>query len=330
MSDAVAEAPPETASSEPTQSVDNDQSLLSEVMADMGVVPSDPSPPEESPKVQEPAAEATEDKGEYEATETENASPKAKLDAKTQASIDRRISKEVAKRKELEVELETERAYARELKEKAQGKSEQTSVPINPDDPYMGLSGGDLDAKDTEAKEFILWANKGPMEEGHEQELENGETKYWTPEEIKEQYNSYQEAILMKIPEARKKSDKATETLNRVAETYPELRDDKSKDFQRFAQVWNSPEIKAARSVDPENAAWLAAYVVSGMNAGVPKTAPNGSPPAAAPKVPMSSAPSGPPPMRTGSHGATQLSEADFQRAANGDLDSVVAKLLQS
>ena len=137
-----------------------------------------------------------------------------------------------------------------------------------------------------------------------------------------------QENVLIKIPEARKKADRAVESLNRVAERYPELQDDKSEDFQRFAQVWNSEVVKAARSVSSEDAAWLVAYVVEGMKGGKSKPAPE-PPKSSPPKIPVSTAPAGPSPIRGGSKGVTTLSESDFQQAANGDLDSVVAKLLK-
>jgi hypothetical protein len=227
----------------------------------------------------------------------------------------------------LELQLENERAHARELARKAEelgSKEAAEFVSANPDNQFDGMNADQLKQKEKLAKEFILWAEKGPLEEGYYPDNEN-ESEY-SPEDVKEEYNRQREALLLKIPEARERGVSTTNVLNQVAQTFEELRDDKSEAFQRFAGIWNSPSFKTFRLTDP-NAAWVAAWAVRGMSSG--KASPTlKRKSAAAPKVPVSNSPAAPEPINTVVRPSAVLTEDDFVRAGNGQMEEVVAKLL--
>tara|TARA_R110002167_G_scaffold337245_3_gene544697 strand:- start:13689 stop:14603 length:915 start_codon:yes stop_codon:yes gene_type:complete len=248
--------------------------------------------------------------------------PTKKLDPVVQQSIDKRIAKEVRKRKDLEAELESERARVTALESQVTQTGEaKKSVEL------ADMTPAQLVQADKEAREYMVWAMDGPMENGHEGTDADGESKFYEPEEIKEIYQHYHRKALLDIPEAQNQKQTIARKLNQIAEEHPELQDEGSIEYKTFKEVWLSPDFAqmrgSSKGVDY-------AYAIARGRVSEKLKAPEFTPqlaPLRAQRVPMTSAPSRP--RVHGKQETTSLSDDDFNRAGAGQIDDIVAKLLQ-
>jgi hypothetical protein len=276
-----------------------------------------------------PKTEVT-DNDDDSADANQSGNEREKLPDAVQEKIDKRIAKITAKSKQretaLEAELEEARSKVEELRESDKSSNQETPV-VSGD--IKAMTADDLSKMDQAAREFIVWANKGPLEEGFEGTDEEGETKYYSPEEIKEQYNYYQEKVLIEIPQAREGKAKLARQLDNLAQINPALQDDSSEEFRVFREIYTDPSFQAVKAghPDPVGTAWM--MTLGKLNSPrekdpfVPSQDPG--PP---PQVPVQPAPARPSPIGTVGKEIQELSEDDFERAAYGDVEGAVAKLL--
>jgi len=283
----------------------------------------------EKPEAEGPKTEVTEnDDDSADADQTGNA--REKLPDAVQEKIDKRIAKITAKSKQRETALEAELVQAkREVEElRESDKSSDQETPVVSGD-IKTMTADDLSKMDQTAREFIVWANKGPLDEGFEGQDEDGETRYYSPEEIKEQYNYYQEKVLVEIPKAREEKVKLARQLDDLARINTALQDDSSEEFRIFKEIYTDPSFQAVKAghPDPVGTAWM--MTLGKLNSprepvtGVPSQDPG--PP---PQIPVQPAPSRPSPIGTAGKEIQELSEDDFERAKHGDVEGAVAKLL--
>lgn len=300
-----------TAESEPSQESGVD--LLQEISSELIPEAVEQKAVGENPKPTELAE--TEEKSQSE--------PTAKVDPVIQQSIDKRIAKEVRKRKELESELEKEKAKSNALESQYKGAGEipKTSVELS------DMTPAELDQADKEAREYMVWAMNGPMENGYETTDANGESKFYEPEEIKEIYQHYHQKAMLDIPDAKNQKSTVANKLNNLALDNPVLQDEDSIEYQEFKKVWTSADFKALRNT-PQGADYAWAIAKGNLSEGLKKpTFIPKSPTALAPKVPVAPAPSRAKPMQSQSK-TNELTEQDYANAGAGNIDDAVAKLL--
>lgn len=285
---------------------------------------------ESQPATQEPAPESELTEQIEEPTNTaEEKSEKPEISPEVQKSIDKRIAKEVSKRKALEEQLAVQEQKVQMLEGKVKDTPQEVSVPTD----LRQMSADQLQEEDRKGREYMVWASEGPLQNGYETTDENGESKYYSPEEIQETYNYYNKRVLLDIPQAHQSKQEIAQKLNAIAVANPVLQDENSEEFKTYKKVWQSKEYQNLQTLENgPQMAWLITKGILGQTeavAGKPVknlTAPNFTP--TAPKVPVAPAPSRAQSMSKQSKTIGGLSEADFDRAKQGDLESVVAKLI--
>lgn len=257
----------------------------------------------------------------------EQETEKPVIDSVVQASIDKRIAKEVSKRKKLETELAEAKAKAEILENQASTKTESDTIS---DTTLENMSPEQLDTADKEAREYMVWAMNGPMEEGFETTDKNGETKYYSPEEIKENYQFYHRRAMLDIPEQKRKQQNIAGKLDALAKEYPALQNPDSKEYQAFKEVWQSAEF--ADMKNNMHAPQLAWYISQGKSAVGNKQPTQMKPPTYVPTAPAPKIPTAPAPSRAKVYNKAETREinaTDIERIQDGKIDDVVAKLLQ-
>ena len=284
----------------------------------------------ENPEAESPQTEVT-DNDDNKAQADSSESEREKLPEAVQEKIDKRIAKITAKSKQKEAELQAELDEAKrevdELKDTDSPSSKKTPS-VNGD--LNAMTADELSNLDKEAREFIVWASKGPLEEGFEGQDENGETNFYSPEEIKEQYNYYQEKVMVDIPNAREAKAGLARKLDDLAQANPALQDDSSEEFRVFREIYTDPNFQAVKANHPDPVATAWEMTLGRMHSS-PMSPPVGSVPqvpSTPPQVPLDPSPARPAPIGTTATSDPVLTEADFERAESGDLDGVVAKLL--
>lgn len=278
--------------------------------------------------VTEPEAQKAELTANNEEQETavEEEKPSKQLSPEIQKSIDKRIAKEVSKRKALEAELEAERQKREHLETKVVEPKEKVEVPTDLKD----MTADQLNEADKEAREYMVWASNGPMQNGYEATDANGEPKYFSPEEIAETYNHYNKRVLLEIPQAKQAKQDLVNKLNAIAIANPILQDENSTEYKTFSKVWTSKEYAQLKHQDngPEMC-WLIVNGLLNKNSRqlTPMTPPSGVP-KTAPKVPVAPAPARAKLISKQPKTQSALTEADYKAAESGDLDAAIAKLI--
>lgn len=260
--------------------------------------------------------------------ETHTAEPEEKqskqLAPEVQESINKRIAKEVHKRKALESALEAEIKKREHLETKVVEPSEDNKTPSD----LSEMTSEQLGKADQEAREYMVWASNGPLTDGYEASDSNGETKYFSPEEIQETYNHFNKRVLLEIPQAKQEKQNLVNKLNAVAVANPVLQDQESEEYKTYSQVWTSKDYATLRShPNGPEMCWL---IVKGLiqKGSAPKLAPPVELPKTAPKVPVVPAPGRAKLISKQPKVNTALSEADYQAASEGDLESAISKLI--
>ena len=310
----------------------DEKTATSELQSDDDLVASVSTLMEENPQpVAEDSAktELTENE-EQETTVEEVQEEKSELDPHVQKSIDKRIAKEVSKRKAKEDQISELQKKVELLEGKITTETIQPKAPTDLD----AMTQTQLQDVEKEAKEYILWANEGPLHDGYEATDEKtGESKFYSPEEIRETYNYFNKRVLLDIPEAQQKRVVLAEKLNAVAIANPVLQDEATEEYKMFKKVWTSKEYESLKNHD--NGAEMCWLMVQGLLGDSSKkqikpiSPPNFVPPPA-PNLPVSPAPSRAKSISKQSKaGKTSLSEQDYQAVAQGDLVDAVSKLMQ-
>lgn len=277
----------------------------------------------DEPKAQ-PAELTAEKKEKTESAEQESTSKQ--LAPEVQDSINKRIAKEVSKRKALQEELEAHRAKISALENQVTQKKEDVQIPVD----LSEMTPDQLEEADREAREYMVWANSGPLRDGYETTDDKGETKYFSPEEIQETYNHFNKRVLLEIPQVQQTKQKLMQKLDAVCFANPILQDEGSVAYKTFKQVWQSKEYASLRhSENGPEVCWL---ITKGMlqdnpllkmPQAVPKNVPK-----TAPKVPVAPAPSRAKLLSSLKKASASLTEADYKAAEAGDLDAAIAKLI--
>jgi hypothetical protein len=277
----------------------------------------------EEPKAQ-PAELTAEKKEETESAEQESTSKQ--LAPEVQDSINKRIAKEVSKRKALEEELESHKAKISALENQVTQKKEDVEIPSD----LSEMTPEQLADADREAREYMVWANSGPLRDGYESTDEKGETRYFSPEEIQETYNHFNKRVLLEIPQVQQTKQKLMQKLDAVCLANPILQDENSEAYKTFKKVWQSKEYASLRqSENGPEVCWLITKGMiqdnpwSKMPKGVPKDIPK-----TAPKIPVAPAPSRAKLLSSIKKANASLTEADYKAAEAGDLDAAIAKLI--
>lgn len=298
----------------------SDEQLLESVS---GIL--DPKTEPEQPVKEVEQAELTAEKKE-ENQSVEQESTSKQLAPEVQDSINKRIAKEVSKRKALQEELDAQKAKIATLENQVTQKKEDIEVPLD----LSEMTPEQLAEADREAREYMVWANSGPLRDGYESTDANGETKYFSPEEIQETYNHFNKRVLLEIPQVQQNKEKLMQKLNAVSLANPILQDENSEAYQTFKKVWQSKEYASLRhSENGPEVCWLITKGMlqdnpwSKMPKGVPKTIPK-----TAPKIPVAPAPSRAKLLSAHKKANVGLSEADYKAAEAGDLDAAIAKLI--
>jgi hypothetical protein len=277
----------------------------------------------EEPKAQE--AELTANNEEQEPA-VEDEKPSKQLSPEIQKAIDKRIAKEVSKRKALEAELETEREKREHLEHKVTDPKKEVEVPTD----LRDMTQQQLLEADNEAREYMVWANNGPLQDGYETTDANGETKYFSPEEIQETYNHFHQRVLLEIPKAQQAKQGLVNKLNAIAIANPVLQDESSEEYKTFAQVWTSKEYAQLKHQDngPEMCWLMVKGLLNKQSISPLMPKPPSNIPKTAPKVPVAPAPARAKLISKQSKTQSTLTEADYKAAESGDLDAAIAKLI--